>query len=74
MYLLRRDEAQSSVVYLQIASSRRKTQVRNCRASHVLPIHLMVGDNLLDVHRWREFVLNKMMGIDDLNPLSRHEP
>ena len=74
MNLLRRGEAESGVVDLQIASSRRQTHARSCRARQILPIHLVVGYDLLDVHRRREFVESKMMGIDDLDAFSRHEP
>src|SRR5271157_732006 len=35
---------------------------------------LVVGDDLLDAHRRREFVDSEMTGIDDLDPFSRQEP
>ena len=73
MNLLRRDETESGVVDLQIASSRRQMQRRMDCALQALPISLLVGDDLFDVHRRRQFVDGKMMGIDDLND-SCHEP
>ena len=67
MNLVRRGEAESGVVDLQIASSRRQTHARTCRARQVLPIHLVVGYDLLDVDRRRELIEGKMMGIDHLD-------
>ena len=56
MNLLRRYQAQSRVVNLQIASTRRQTQIGTCRARQVLPINLVISDDLLDVYRRRELV------------------
>ncbi len=74
MNLLRRGEAESSVVDLQIASSRRQTHARSRRARQVLPVNLVIRDNLLNVNWRRGLVGSKMARIDDLYAFSGHEP
>ena len=54
---------------IQVAHSRWSSR-KPCETSY----DLAVGCDLLDVDRRRELVDDKMMGIDDLNAFSRHEP
>ena len=74
LHPLRRDEAETDVVDLQITSQRGKMHVRHRLARQVLPIESPVGEDLLDMHRRRDFVEGKMTGIDDSNAFSRQEP
>src|ERR1035441_4626409 len=75
MHLIRRDKAERGIVDLEIAGPRRQPNVRNCRAAgQILPIGPVVGCDLLDVDRRREFVESKMMGIDHLDAFSRYVP
>src|SRR5271169_5373690 len=48
-------------------------QARNF-PGQVLPVDLVVGHNLFDVYRRRNFVESHLMRIDELNPFSRMEP
>src|SRR5208337_705122 len=72
--LLGRDQAESGVVDLQIATQCGQAQVRRCRARQVLPTRFAIGGDLLDVHRRREFVEGKVTRIDDADAVERQEP
>ena len=62
--LLRRDEAQGRVTNFQAMGQRRQPPVRSRPSREVLPNGLVVGGDLLDVHRRRELVGSGMERID----------
>ena len=67
-HLIRRGVAQRRVIDREISNARWQSQpVRRL-------VGLVVGSDLLDVHRWRKCVEREMMRIDDADAARAHEP
>src|SRR5215468_10644626 len=69
---LRNQQTDCCVVNFQVTYSRGQTHF--CVRTGSRFICSLVGDNLLDVHRWRKLVEEKMMRIDGLDPGPLDEP
>jgi hypothetical protein len=70
---LRRCEAESGVVDLQIADPRRQTQIRRPVVNRVVKVSLVVGGDLFDLHR-RGKEGRKIPRIEDAHATSFQEP
>ena len=68
--LLGRDQAESGVLDVQIASPRRQAHARDGRPRQVVAMTPAVRDDLLDEDGRREVVDRQMPGIDDLDAFS----